>query len=295
MRLKDKVAGVTGAAMGMGKCIAETLAAEGAFVAVTDLNEELAKQVAESIRKNGGKAEAWKLDVADRAEIKKVIKQIFDRFGSIDVWVNNAGVSTMKPFMQLNDHDWDFLHEVNGSGVFFCSQTAASYMIKQDHGGRIINIASMAGKRGGNAPYLAHYVYTKFGVIGLTQAMAKELAPFTITVNAVCPGYVATPMQARELIWEAQLRGLTPEAVKQSYIDDTPLGRLEYPEDISKAVLFLASSDADFITGEAINVNGGAWPTRRAMILRTSWNRSVSLPPTTGKLPPSHTSTMRLA
>ena len=259
MRLKDKVAGVTGAAMGMGKCIAETLASEGATVAVTDVNEDLAKQVAEVIRKNGRKAEAWKLDVADRAEIKWVIGQIVDQFGGIDVWVNNAGVSTMKPFMELTDHDWDFLHNVNGSGVFFCSQTVAVHMIKKGQGGKIINNASMAGKRGGNAPFLAHYVYTKFGVIGLSQAMAKELAPHRITVNAVCPGYVVTPMQERELVWEAKLRGITPEAVKQSYIDDTPLGRLEYPEDIAKVVLFLASSDSDFITGEAININGGAW------------------------------------
>jgi len=258
MRLKGKFAGVTGAAMGMGRCIAETLAGEGASVAVTDLNAELAQEVADSIRKNGGDAKAWKLDVTDRAEIKRVIKEIAEHFGRIDIWVNNAGVSTMKPFMDLGDHDWDFMHNVNGSGVFFCSQAVASYMIPQ-RGGKIINNASMAGKRGGNALYLAHYVYTKFGVIGLTQAMAKELAQHKITVNAVCPGYVATPMQERELLWEAKLRDMTPEAVKQSYIDDTPLGRLEYPEDIAKVVLFLASSESDFITGEAINVNGGSF------------------------------------
>lgn len=258
MRLEGKFAGVTGAAMGMGKCIAETLAAEGATIAVTDLNGELVQAVADGIRQNGGDAKAWKLDVTDRAEIKKVIKEIAEHFGRIDIWVNNAGVSTMKPFMDLGEDDWDFMHNVNGSGVFFCSQAVASFMIQQG-GGKIINNASMAGKRGGNAPYLAHYVYTKFGVVGLTQAMAKELAPHKITVNAVCPGYVATPMQERELVWEAHLRGMTPEAVKQSYIDDTPLGRLEYPEDIAKVVLFLASSDSDFITGEAINVNGGSF------------------------------------
>ena len=259
MRLKDKVVGVTGAAMGMGKCIAETLAAEGAIVAVTDLNDVLASKVAQEICKSGGTAEAWKLDVAKRDEIRSVIQKISNQFGKIDIWVNNAGVSTMKPFFDLNDHDWDYLHEVNGSGVFFCSQTVAKYMVEQGHGGKIINIASMAGKRGGNAEYFAHYVYTKFGVIGLTQAMAKELATYKITVNAVCPGYVSTPMQERELVWEAKLRGISPESVKKSYIDDTPLGRLEYPEDIAKVVLFLASDDSDFITGEAINVNGGAW------------------------------------
>ncbi|NMC79911.1 MAG: SDR family oxidoreductase [Chloroflexi bacterium] len=259
MRLANKFIAVTGAAMGIGKCIAETLAAQGATVAITDVNEEAALQTAEGIRQKGGAAQAWQLDVTNRAQIKSVITAIVEKFGRLDVWVNNAGVSTMKPFLELTEQDWDFLHNVNGSGVFFCSQEVARHFIRQGNGGKIINIASMAGKRGGNAPFLVHYVYTKFGVIGLTQAMAKELSPYQITVNAVCPGYVATPMQKRELVWEGQLRGISPEAVYQSYIDDTPLGRIEQPEDIAKTVLFLASSDSDFITGEAINVNGGAW------------------------------------
>ena len=134
MRLKGKFAGVTGAAMGMGKCIAETLAAEGASVAVTDLNGELAEEVADGIRKNGGYAKAWKLDVTNRAEIRRVIKEIVEHFGKIDIWVNNAGVSTMKPFMELGENDWDFMHNVNGSGVFFCSQAVANYMIQQGGG-----------------------------------------------------------------------------------------------------------------------------------------------------------------
>jgi meso-butanediol dehydrogenase / (S,S)-butanediol dehydrogenase / diacetyl reductase len=259
MRVKGKIAGVTGAAMGMGRCIAETLAAEGATVAVTDINEELAKQVAAGICNNGGKAEAWKLDVTDREEIKMVVAGVSEKFGGIDIWVNNAGISSMVPFLQLSEHDWDSMHDVNGSGVFFCSLEAAKLMVKQGRGGKIITIASMAGKRGGNAPFLAHYVYTKFGVIGLTQAMAKELAPYKITANAVCPGYVATPMQERELVWEGELRKMNTKQVFQSYIDDTPLGRIEVPQDIANTVLFLASSEADFITGEAINVNGGAF------------------------------------
>lgn len=259
MRLPNKIAAVTGAAMGMGKAIAEMLAAEGAAVAVTDLNETLAEETAQSIRLNGGKAEAFKLDVTNRAEIKQVIAKIIERFGRIDIWVNNAGTSTMTAFLELTEREWDIMHDVNGSGVFFCSQEAARHMVQRGGGGKIINNASMAGKRGGNAPYLAHYVYTKFGVIGLTQAMAKELAPYQINVNAVCPGYVATPMQQRELVWEGKIRNMTPEAVFQSYIDDTPLGRIETADDIAKVVTFLASSDADFITGESINVNGGAY------------------------------------
>jgi meso-butanediol dehydrogenase/(S,S)-butanediol dehydrogenase/diacetyl reductase len=259
MRLKEKNAVVTGAAMGMGKAIAEMLAAEGAVVAVTDLDEKLAQQTVEGIVQKGGKAEAWMLDVTNRHEIKKVIAEIIAHFGKIDIWVNNAGISTMTPFLSLTEREWDNMHNVNGSGVFFCSQEVAKHMVARGGGGKIINNASMAGKRGGNAPYLAHYVYTKFGVIGLTQAMAKELAPYGITVNAVCPGYVATPMQQRELIWEGKLRNMTPEAVFKTYIDDTPLGRIETADDIAKVITFLASSDSDFITGESINVNGGAF------------------------------------
>jgi len=259
MRLKEKNAVVTGAAMGMGKAIAEMLASEGAVVAVTDMDEKLAQQTVEGIIQKGGMAKAWKLDVTNRSEIKIVIADIIARFGKIDIWVNNAGISTMTPFLDLTEREWDNMHNVNGSGVFFCSQEVAKHMVARGGGGKIINNASMAGKRGGNAPYLAHYVYTKFGVIGLTQAMAKELAPYGITVNAVCPGYVATPMQQRELIWEGKLRNMTPEAVFKTYIDDTPLGRIETPDDIAKVITFLASSDSDFITGESINVNGGAF------------------------------------
>lgn len=259
MRLKEKIAVVTGAANGMGKCISETLASEGATVVVTDVEEKLAKQVSREICNQGGKALAWKLDVTDRKQIKTVVGEIIAQLSRIDIWVNNAGVSTMRPFLELTEKDWDFLQSVNGSGVFFCSQEVGKHFAERGKGGKIINIASMAGKRGGNAPFLAHYVYTKFGVIGLTQAMAKELSPYQVTVNAVCPGYVATSMQKRELEWEGKLRGLSSEAVYQSYIDDTPLGRIEQPDDIAKTVLFLASDDADFITGEAINVNGGAW------------------------------------
>jgi NAD(P)-dependent dehydrogenase (short-subunit alcohol dehydrogenase family) len=122
----------------------------------------------------------------------------------------------------------------------------------------IVNVASMAAKRGG-IPYLAHYVASKFGVVGLTQAMAYELAPHGIRVNSVCPGYVATSMQERELVWEGKLRGISAEEVKDLYIRDTPLGRIETAEDVAKAVAFLAGPDSDFITGEALSVNGGAF------------------------------------
>ncbi len=149
MRLKEKFAVVTGAAMGMGKAIAEMLAAEGAIVAVTDLDDKLAQQTAEGIVQNGGKAQAWKLDVTNRDEIKKVIADIINRYGRIDIWVNNAGISTMTAFLNLTEREWDNMHSVNGSGVFFCSQEVAKHMVARGGGGKIINNASMAGKRGG--------------------------------------------------------------------------------------------------------------------------------------------------
>jgi NAD(P)-dependent dehydrogenase (short-subunit alcohol dehydrogenase family) len=131
-------------------------------------------------------------------------------------------------------------------------------LLAQGKGGTIVNTASMAGKQG-RVPFLADYVASKFGVVGLTQAMAFELAPFNITVNSVCPGFVATPMQERELEWEAELKGSTPQEVKESWIADTPLARLQKPEDVAEAVGFLLSSKARFITGEALSVNGGAY------------------------------------
>jgi NAD(P)-dependent dehydrogenase (short-subunit alcohol dehydrogenase family) len=164
----------------------------------------------------------------------------------------------MQSFLDVSPADLRRTLAVNLEGIFWCGQAAARVMVARGAGGTIINTASMAGKQG-RVPYLADYVASKFGVVGLTQAMAFELAPHGITVNSVCPGYVATPMQDRELGWEAGLRGVTPEEVRQLWIADTPLGRLETPEDVARAVAFLAGPDARFITGEALAVNGGAF------------------------------------
>ena len=178
--------------------------------------------------------------------------------GDFDLWVSNAGISKMQPFTDVSAADLRQTLAVNLEGIFLCGQAAARSMITRETRGSIVNIASMAGKQG-RVPYLADYVASKFGVVGLTQAMAFELAPHGITVNSVCPGYVATPMQDRELGWEAGLRGVSTEEVRRLYIDDTPLGRLETPEDVARAVAFLAGPDAGFITGEALAVNGGAF------------------------------------
>jgi NAD(P)-dependent dehydrogenase (short-subunit alcohol dehydrogenase family) len=155
----------------------------------------------------------------------------------------------------MKEEEWDYNMEVNAKGVFLCSKAVATQMIKRGEGGKIVNIASMAGKRG--ALYLAHYCASKFAVIGFTKSLALELAEHKINVNAVCPGYVETEMQQRELIWESLLEKTSPEKIKSKYINETPLGRLEQPEDVANVVLFLCESASDFMTGQAINVTGG--------------------------------------
>jgi NAD(P)-dependent dehydrogenase (short-subunit alcohol dehydrogenase family) len=258
MRLQDKVIGITGGGLGIGRACALAYAAEGGLVAVTDLDPALATAVATEIRARGGRAASFPLDVTDRTAIPGVVAAIVDELGPIDVWHNNAGVSTMRPFLDLTEADWDFNMDVNAKGVFNCSQVVARRLVEQGRGGKIINTASMAA-RTGKAPFLAHYVASKFAVVGLTQAMAAELAPHGITVNSICPGFVVTSMQDREAQWEAELRGLTAEEVRRLYIEATPLGRLETPEDVASIALFLASPDSDFMTGVAIDINGGAW------------------------------------
>ncbi len=258
MRLKDQVIVITGAGRGIGEAIAKRMAAEGALVVVTDVDAQAAERVRQAIEQAGGRALALPLDVTQPEQVPQVIEQIAEQSGTIDVWVNNAGVSSMNRFTDLTLDDWDFNMNINARGTFICSQAIARWFIAHDKKGRVINIASMAGKRGA-APFLAHYVASKFAVVGLTQAMAAELAPHGILVNAICPGYVRTAMQEREVQWEAKLRGVAPEDVIRLYVEDTPLGRLEEPDDVAKVAVFLASDDAAFMTGQAINVTGGSW------------------------------------
>ena len=264
MILENKNAVVTGGGTGIGRAICLALASEGAHVVVTDINVPGAEHVVDEITRLGGSARAECLDVTHKKTLEAVVEQIATREKRIDIWCNNAGVSSMKNLLDLTEEDWDYNMDINAKGVFLCTQVVVRQLMKQDLDeksglrGKIINTASMAGKRG-NAPYLTHYVASKFAVVGFTQATAGELAPYNITVNAVCPGYVATNMQVREAQWEADLRSVTPEDVLQLYVDDTPLQRLGTPDDVAGVVLFLASSGSDFITGEAINVNGGSF------------------------------------
>ena len=249
--LAGKRALVTGAASGIGRAIVRAFAGAGARVAVTDKNGEAAAVLA---RETEG-AIAASLDVTSAAETAKVFDHVFQAFGGLDILAANAGISTMNPVTELTEAEWDSNMTVNAKGVFLSNQAAVRRWLAAKAPGVIVNTASLAGKIG--APFLAHYSASKFAVVGFTQALAREVAGNGIRVNCVCPGFVRTSMQDRELEWEARLRGMTPEAVRTEYIQLTPLGRIEEPEDVADIVLFLASDLARFLTGEAINASGG--------------------------------------
>ena len=253
--MSNPVAVVTGAGSGIGAAIARELSARGFIVAVTDIDGDAAARTVASLP-----GEGWSevLDVTDGQAAGRLADAVAERHGRLDVWCSNAGISHMHAFTEVSEADLDRTLAINLKGVFVCGQAAARTMRRLGTGGVIVNTASMAGKQG-RVPYLSDYVASKFGVVGLTQAMAFELARDGIRVNCVCPGFVATAMQERELAWEAELRGVAPEDVKQLWVADTPMGRLEQPEDVARAVAFLAGDDAGFITGEALAVNGGAF------------------------------------
>lgn len=252
--LKGKTAIVTGGATGIGKAIATSLAGHGVRIAIADLDGEAAKHTAAGL---GKEAQAFAIDVSKRAQVEKTFAEIENALGGYDILIANAGVSTMNRAIDLTDEEWDFNFAVNIKGVFLTNQAAVRYFLKAGKKGVIVNTASLAAKVG--APLLAHYSASKFAVLGWTQALAREVAAQGIRVNAVCPGFVKTSMQEREVAWEAKLRGLTPEQVIRDYVAQTPLGRLEEPEDIAGLAVFLCSDAARFMTGQGINVTGGVY------------------------------------
>lgn len=249
--LLGKVALVTGGASGIGAGIAQVLASSGAVVAIGDLDADAADAMAGSLP-GARKSLGVRLDVTDRDSTRQAVDQIEQRFGPVDVLVNNAGVSDVAPFLDITDQDWDRLVNVNLRGVLVVTQRVLPSMLDR-RSGRVINISSMAGKEG--LPKLAHYCATKFGVIGLTQSLAKEAAPYNVTVNAVCPGVVRTPL------WDDPstgiLRQLDGEKGWQAFVDGIPLGRPQSAQDIGYACAYLASDLATNVTGEALNVSGG--------------------------------------
>ncbi|WP_019152820.1 3-oxoacyl-[acyl-carrier-protein] reductase [Robertmurraya massiliosenegalensis] len=244
MKIEGKNALVTGASRGIGREIALELARQGANVAVNYAgSEQMANEVVDEIKSLGRKAFAIQANVADGDAVSNMMKEVVDRFGSIDILVNNAGITRDNLLMRMKEEDWDAVIDTNLKGVFLCTKAVTRPMMKQRNG-RIINISSIVGV-GGNAGQ-ANYVAAKAGVIGLTKTTAKELASRGITVNAVAPGFITTDMTDK-----------LNEDVQAEMLKQIPLARLGEPQDIAKVVVFLASEDSRYMTGQTLHVDGG--------------------------------------
>ncbi len=246
--LKNKVAIVTGARRGMGRTHSLALAKAGAKVLVADISLEDCEKVVKEIEKEGGEALAIKCDVSKKSDVDKMIKTALDKWGQIDIFVNNAGICEFKPFLDLTEEDWEKTININLKGYFLCAQAAAKEMVKQKSGA-IVNIASIAmGQVGVGFPALAHYCASKGGIVAMTEAMALELAPFNVRINAIAPGAIDTPM--------ASSVSQDPK-VLEGTLSRIPLHRMGRAEEVSNAVVFLASDASSYMTGSVVVVDGG--------------------------------------
>lgn len=243
MRLKDKVAIVTGGGRGIGKATAELFAKEGAKVVVADFDQEAGKQVAEGLVESGADCIFVPVNVTDRTEVDKLFEQVVAKYGRVDVLINNAGITADGWLVKMSEEAWDRVIDVNLKGVFNCGQAAAKIMIEQGSG-CILNAASVVAIYGNSGQ--TNYIATKAGVIGMAKGWAKELGPKGIRSNAVAPGFIMTDMMAT-----------VPDKVLDLMKDKTPLKRLGQAEDIARAYLFLASDEASFINGIVLSVDGG--------------------------------------
>jgi len=247
MRLSDKTAIVTGARRGIGRAIALALAREGANVVVSDISQKDCQKVVDEIERMGRRGLALKCDVSSSDDVEDMVKRTVAEFGRVDILVNNAGIISFKPFLELTDEDWDKILNVNLKGQFFCARAAARVMVKNKWG-RIINTASISSGGCGIAfPLIAHYTVSKGGVMALTKALALELTPQGINVNAICPGAIDTDMA----------KGVKEGGQLAQVLARIPKGRLGQPEDIASLAVFLASEESDYISGAAIVIDGG--------------------------------------
>ncbi|MDI6603187.1 MAG: SDR family NAD(P)-dependent oxidoreductase [Patescibacteria group bacterium] len=248
MDLKGKVAIITGARRGMGRSHALKLAKEGAKVVVSDISQEECQKVVEKIKKGKGKALAIKCDVSKKEEVEEMVRKTIEKFGKVDILVNNAGIAQFVPFLEMTEEDWDRTLDINLKGYFLCAQAVAKEMAKQKSG-VIINIASVAmGQQGIGFPNLVHYCASKGGIVGMTEALAVELAPYNIRVNAISPGMIETPM----------IDPLKSDPkMMEAMLSKVPMHRVGKPEEVSNLVLFLASDKSSYITGSTIVIDGG--------------------------------------
>jgi len=243
MRLKDKVALVTGAARGIGRAIALALASEGADIVIWDINIEEAQKASRDIEALGRRSLAQAVDVSNFSKAEEAVNKILDKFTKIDILVNNAGITKDNLLLRMSEADWDAVLNINLKGTFNCTKAVSRFMLKQ-RSGKIINIASIIGIIG-NAGQ-ANYSASKAGIIALTKTAAKEFASRNINVNAIAPGFIQTEMTAK-----------LPEKMKQNMLEMIPIARFGSPEDVAGVCVFLASQEANYITGQTIIIDGG--------------------------------------
>jgi NAD(P)-dependent dehydrogenase (short-subunit alcohol dehydrogenase family) len=256
MVLAEKIALVTGAGRGMGRTIALQYAQAGAAIAAVDVDGQTAQETSATIEAAGGRSLPIQADVGELASIERMVQQTVETFGRLDVMVNNAGVTRYLNIMEVTEADWDRIHRVNAKGVFFCMQRAAQQMIAQGQGGRIVNIASIAGK-GYAGTSNAAYAASKGAVIAMTMIAAHQLGRYDINVNAICPGVTRTAMSQASMVQRAEMLGVTVEEMERRRLETIPIRRANDPEDIAAMAVFLASPGARNITGQAFNVDGG--------------------------------------
>lgn len=243
MRLKGKVAIVTGSGRGIGYAIAELFAKEGADIVLSDVNEAVLGEAQAKIEALGVKALSVKVDVTSEGQVEELVKKTVDKFGKVDILVNNAGITKDGLLIRMSEADWDSVLSVNLKGAFLCTRAVSRVMIKQ-RSGKIVNMASIIGITGN--PGQANYSASKGGLIAFTKTAAKELASRNVNVNAIAPGFIRTDMTDK-----------LPEATKKAMLERIPLNRFGETTDVAKAALFLASEDSGYITGCTIQVDGG--------------------------------------
>lgn len=254
MLFENKVAVVTGGGSGIGAGICKEIAKEGATVIVADLNLQGAEQTVKEIQSLGYQAAAKKLDVTDAEQIDQCVREIKEEYGAIHYWVNNAGISKITPFFNHTKQLWDSTIDINLTSQFLCCKAVIPIMLETGSGS-IVNMSSQSGKVGTDS-YQA-YCTSKFGVIGLTQSLAKEFGKHNIRVNSVCPGVVYTPMWDKQKADYGAKKNIDPEEVMGYFKDKIPLKRLGTVEDVANVVCFLLSDKSAYMTGQALNVNGG--------------------------------------